>query len=137
MVHPNVCPEHSGILTWLKIGGFVAGLFALVLISLSSAGYIGLNEYKISHSVTTGDMNNNMTKIAGSVKILDVGVTGKLDALSADMVDVKTSNQNTMEAVRDTRVAVRDLIRSLETQGILAKQPQDSTILLVRDFSYE
>jgi len=122
-----VCTEHSGIVTWLRGIGATASLLLIFMVVVSTATYRALNDYKLSHSDTTSEMNSSINNIAGSVEILDITVSNQLVSIKDDMVDVKTSNQNTM-------VAVQGLIRALENKGLLTKQHKDSTILLVRDF---
>jgi len=101
-------------------------LLTVILTSSSSSNQV-ITDYKLSHAETTSEMNSSIQAVVGSVEVLDVTVTGQLCSLKDDMVDVKTSNQNTM-------VAVRDLIRSLENQGVIAKRHRDSSILLASDF---
>ena len=80
-------------------------------------------DYKLEHSVITSELRVSIEKVNGSVNVL----TANIEAVSDDMVDVKTSNQSVISAVTN-------LTESLERKGIFARTPLDTSTLLLADY---
>ena len=128
---PIVCPEHSGIVTWLKGGGVLFSIFMLTLITIATMAYIGLQKYKLLDTERTGAMAVNIKEVNGSVALLENTVTLKMDSMSKDITHMNDRQTASNEALART---ISSLTESLERKGIFARTPLDTSTLLIADY---